>query len=78
MSKEPLISIDIVPGLAGEPPMVRLSAQTDNHPNMVGGVIKGPSDTALVGRAMLQAAAYLFAQGQPVAFGPEVPREVLK
>jgi hypothetical protein len=78
MTTQPLITIDICPGAAGQPPMVRLSAQTDNHPNMVGGVIKGGSDTAMVARAMLTSAAYLFAQGQPVKFGPEVPLEVLK
>jgi hypothetical protein len=36
------------------------------------------SDEALVARTMLQAAAYLFAQGQPVEFGAEVSRDLLK
>jgi hypothetical protein len=78
MSLEPLITIDIVPGLSGEPPMVRASAHTGGMAHMAGNTIMGDSNTAMVARAMLQSAAYLFAQGQPVKFGPEVPLEVLK
>lgn len=74
----PMITIDIVPGLAGEPPMIRASAHTGGLANVASNAITGDSDTALVARAMLGSAAYLFAQGQPVKFGPEVPLEVLK
>ena len=41
-------------------------------------LVHGNSDSALVAKVMLQSAAYLFAQGQPVRFGREVPLEVLK
>jgi hypothetical protein len=36
------------------------------------------TDEALVARAALTAMAYLFTQGQPVEFGHEIPRELLK
>jgi hypothetical protein len=62
------INITILPGRAGEPPMVRLD----------GAPVTTNTDEALVARAMLQASAYLFAQGQAVQFGHEVPREVLR
>lgn len=62
------INITIVPGTSGEPPMVRLD----------GAPVTANTDEALVARAMLQASAYLFAQGQAVQFGHEVPREVLQ
>lgn len=78
MRSAPMITLDILPGKAGEPPTVRASACTDGHNSMAGNAIMGDSDTALVARAMLSSAAYLFAQGQPVAFGPEVPKEALK
>ena len=61
------ITLTIVPGAAGEPPMVRAD-----------GNIQADSDAALVARCMLSSAAYLFTQGQPVKFGPEVPLEVLR
>ena len=67
------ITLDIVPGQAGNPPTVHASA-----PFGADAAITANTDAALVARTMLQAAAYLFAQGQPVAFGPEIPREVLK
>lgn len=62
------ITLDILPGHDGEPPMVRHS----------GAPVDGDTDAALVARVMLQAAAYLFAQGQPVQFGPEIPKGALK
>ena len=74
MSTGQRIAIDILPGRAGEPPTVRVSAEK----NMELTALTDNSDTAMVGRAMLQSAASLFAQGQPVQFGPEVPREVLR
>lgn len=77
MSTAPLITIEIVPGLAGEPPMVRTSACSGGMAHGADSLL-GNSDTAMVARAMLSSAAYLFAQGQPVKFGPEVPLEALK
>lgn len=56
-----------------KPPIVRMDTEGADI-NPAGAV----SDEALVARAMLQAAAYLFTQGQPVEFGPEVPRDLLK
>ena len=73
-----MFSIDVLPGAEGEPPMVRLNAFNNSKPTLVGGIITGASDTAMVTRAMITSAVYLFAQGQPVKFGPEVPLEVLK
>jgi hypothetical protein len=80
MTTAPLITIDIVPGLSGEPPMIRASTHSsvvDSH-DSTRNAITGNTDTAMVARAMLSSAAYLFAQGQPVKFGPEVPVEALK
>lgn len=62
------IHLFILPGRDGEPPMVRHD----------GAPVTADTDTAMVARAMLQAAAYLFAQGQAVRFGDEVPLEVLR
>lgn len=78
MTTTPMITIDIVPGMAGEPPTVRASAYRDGHGSVASNAIMGDSDTAMVARAMLSSAAYLFAQGQPVKFGPEVPVGALK
>lgn len=78
MTTTPMITIDIVPGMAGEPPTVRASAYRDGHESVASNAIMGDSDTAMVARAMLSSAAYLFAQGQPVKFGPEVPVVALK
>jgi hypothetical protein len=61
------ITLTIINGQPGQPPMVRAD-----------GELTGNTDAAMVARAMLASAAYLFAQGQPVAFGQEVPRELLK
>jgi hypothetical protein len=72
--QSPFISLHICPGPAGAPPVVR--AEVLGHAKTV--EIMGGSDTAMVARAMLQSAAYLFAQGQPVQFGAEVPVEALK
>jgi hypothetical protein len=76
-----MITIDIIPGIDGQPPMIRASASTDGSlspQNMVAKAITGDSDEAMVARTMLSSAAYLFAKGQPVEFGPEIPREVLR
>ena len=62
-----MITLTIINGRPGQPPMVRAD-----------GDLTANTDAAMVARAMLASAAYLFAQGQPVAFGPEVPLEVLK
>lgn len=72
--------IFIVPGLDGGPPQVHARTwSTENHPEVeFTTAIHGNTDTAMVARAMLQAAAYLFAQGQPVRFADNIPREVLK
>jgi hypothetical protein len=70
----PFISLHICPGASGAPPVVR--AEVLGHAKTI--EIMGGSDTAMVARAMLQSAAYLFAQGQPVQFGAEVPVEALK
>ena len=72
--QSPYISLHICPGNTGAPPVVR--AEVLGHSKT--GEIMGASDTAMVARAMLQSAAYLFAQGQPVQFGAEVPVEALK
>jgi hypothetical protein len=55
------------------PPIVRMDTEGEDI-NLAGAV----SDEALVAHTMLQAAAYLFAQGQPVEFGAEVSRDLLK
>ncbi len=68
MTNTSAIHLTILPGSNGEPPMVRID----------GAPVTSDTDAAMVARTMLQSAAYLFAQGQPVQFGPEVPREVLR
>lgn len=78
-----VITIDIIPGEAGKPPTVRASASKwEDWGEVVAAdsasILMDNTDEAMVARAMLQSAAYLFAQGQPVEFGPEIPREVLK
>jgi hypothetical protein len=72
--QSPFISLHICPGATGAPPVVH--AEVLGHAKTI--EIMGGSDTAMVARAMLQSAAYLFAQGQPVQFGAEVPVEALK
>jgi len=71
---QPHISLHIFPGAADQPPIVRAEV----HAQRDADEIMGPADTAMVARAMLQSAAYLFAQGQPVQFGSEVPVDALK
>jgi hypothetical protein len=66
----PIITLEICPQRPGQPPLVRCTPGAE--------ALRADTDAALVARAMLQAAAYLFAQGQPVAFGPEIPLEALK
>jgi hypothetical protein len=76
-----MITIDIIPGRDGQPVMIRASASTDGSlspQDAVGKEIQSQSDVALYARAMLSSAAYMFAQGQPPQFGPEIPREVLR
>lgn len=80
-----VITIDILPGQNGAAPLVRASATLWKNfgeiaaaDMLVGNTLAGNTDAAMVARAMLQSAAYLFAQGQPVQFGPEIPREVLR
>lgn len=68
MSNSQAIHLSILPSNADAAPVVRHD----------GAPVTGDTDVALVARVMLQAAAYLYAQGQPVQFGPEVPREVLR
>lgn len=68
MTKSNGIQLLILPGRNGEPPMVRHD----------GASVTDDTDAAMVARAMLQSAAYMFAQGQPVSFGPEIPNEVLR
>jgi hypothetical protein len=54
----------------GKPPQVRTRSSAAK--------LLANTDEALVARAMLQSAAYLFAQGQPVEFSSEIPRDLLK
>jgi hypothetical protein len=56
-----------------EPPLIRMDST-----HSITDPAAQEQDAALVARTMLQSAAYLFTQGQPVQFGAEVPREVLK
>lgn len=78
-AQQDTITLCIVPGQPGQPPMVRVSAtDTDGHGHLVRSALNSGGETAMVALAMLGSAAYLFAQGQPVKFGPEVPLEVLK
>lgn len=73
---DPSITLHILPGShQGKPPMVRVST---SGCLITEAELTGTSDTALAARAALSAMAYLFAQGQPVEFGPEVPLGVLK
>lgn len=73
------INFTIISGREGKPTLVRMDAQ---HGALActnpGQVLMGESDAACVGRGMLKDAAYMFTQGQPVEFGPEIPREVLR
>lgn len=73
-----MITLDILPGREGQPPMVRASTPNGFDDGATQDAITAKTDVAMVAAAMLQAAAYMFAKGQPVAFGPEIPREVLK
>ncbi len=80
-----VITIDIIPGQNGAAPTVRASATLWQNfgeiaaaDMLVGDKLSANTDPAMVARAMLQAAAYLFAQGQPVQFGREIPLEVLR
>jgi hypothetical protein len=70
----PFSRLQVCPEATGAPPVV--PAEVLGHSKT--SEIMGGSDTAMVARAMLQSAAYLFAQGQPVQFGAEVPVEALK
>lgn len=70
MTDHPII-ITIFPGRDGDQPMVRVDVAENSS-------VTDFTNTALVARAMLNSAAYLFAQGQAVQFGPEVPLEVLR
>lgn len=68
MTDTKAITLTILPGSPGVAPIVR----HDGAPLM------GDGDAALVARVMLKSAAYLFAQGQVVQFGSEVPHEALR
>ncbi|MBQ0917227.1 hypothetical protein KBW71_02120 [Hydrogenophaga aromaticivorans] len=57
-----------------QPPLIRM----DTEGNAIEAQAPQRPEEALVARVMLQAAAYLFAHGQAVEFGEEVPREVLR
>jgi hypothetical protein len=65
-----IITLEICHQGDGEPPQVRTSSS--------GAELLANTDEALVARVMLQSAAYLFAQGQRVSFGREIPLELLK
>jgi hypothetical protein len=68
-----VIHISIDDEQAGTAPLVTVQRGAEHlHP------AARACDAALVARVMLQSAAYLFAQGQPVRFGKEVPLECLK
>lgn len=67
-------SIDVIPGKDGGPVTIRVDAEK----NTVAAALMSNSDTAQVAQAMLTGAVYQFTNGQPVQFGPEVPREVLR
>lgn len=70
MQGNPTITLEVCPQAAGQPPLVRCTPGAE--------ALQADTDAALVARAMLQSAAYLFAQGQPVQFGPEIPKGCLK
>lgn len=76
------IYLHIAPSQHGEPTKVTAIALKCKLPadgdSSISEAIIADTDTGLVARAMLQSAAYLFAQGQPVSFGQEIPIEVLK
>jgi hypothetical protein len=74
------IDLSIVPSSGAEPPMVRASLfpETPGGDRAIAEALKADTDEAMVARAMLSAAAYLFAKGLPVQFGPEIPVELLK
>jgi hypothetical protein len=73
-----MITIDIIPGRDGQPPMIRASSTSGPAAQFVVDALNSNTDEAMVARTMLSSAAYLFAKGQPVEFGPEIPREVLR
>lgn len=80
-----VLAFYILPGAEGSPPHIRsnvlvwdIDGETTRNVSQVASELTANTDTAMVARAMLQAAAYLFAQGQPVQFGAEIPREVLR
>ena len=67
-----LIHITIDDSTPGAAPLVRVPVGVEHlHPS-------GDSDAALVARVLLVSASYVFAQGQPVRFGPEVPPDCLE
>ena len=70
----------ITPGAPGRAPTVLGRAVAEGGATIAfSDAIDDPaSDAAMVARVMLQSGAYLFAQGQPVEFGAEIPRDVLK
>jgi len=73
-----MITIDILPGCNGKPPTIRASAIDGTAAQLVRAALNSNTDEAMVARTMLSSAAFLFAKGQPVEFGPEIPREVLR
>jgi hypothetical protein len=66
----PTIVFEITPSAGNLPPMVFCVAGSE--------ALTANTDEALVARTALTAMAYLFTQGQPVEFGHEIPRELLK
>lgn len=74
------IDLSIFPGAGDDPPMVRASffPGTPGGDRAIAEALKADTDEAMVARAMLTTAAYLFAKGLPVQFGPEIPVELLK
>ena len=78
-TSNPTIELVVIPGNCGDAPMVRacISPHSD-RPDAVAEALKADTDAAMVARAMLRAAVYQGAQGQPVTFGDEIPREILK
>jgi hypothetical protein len=78
-TSNPTIELLVIPGNCGDAPMVRACINPHStQPDAVAEALKADTDAAMVARAMLTTAAYLFAQGQPVTFGDEIPREILK
>ena len=74
MSTGQRFSIDVIPGKDGEPVTIRVDAEK----NTVATALQSKTDTAQVVQARLTGAVYQVTNGQPVNFGPEVPREVLR